>query len=429
MKTSSIHKSPVWLFAALIAVAVPSVHAAPNNDHYANAANLADGPVVGATNVAATLEANEPMPPGFTSETYQGTVWWKWTPIFNGWYEISTEGSSIDTILSIWTGVGNDFSTPKYLVHSNDEASAGRISRIQFFANDQTEYRIAVAGRGVSQRGVIALRSFVITDPFAKLMDMQFVHAAVDVTNAVANITATFIIEASREIQSGALTVFTPDGVVQASVPVSGADRINGFVARGEYRVVFTLPRYIEPGGYRWNLKLEHTSLDKVASHGAGALTPLAYGITQAVQVTNNGIVDAYGVWRSQGLAQGLDAGSLTLDRFAFGMIGAGASASQPMLMAGGNLVQPGLPSIGMVTDTGGDKRLRVQFVRRLNAAQEGLTYKVQFSDDLKSWEDATEPVQWLGSNSSYEAVQVSDTVTTAAPRRFARVLVNSVIP
>lgn len=403
--------------------------AAPDNDSYGSATELAAGPAVVATNVDATLETNEPLPPGFTSENYGGSVWWKWTPIFNGWYEINTAGSSIDTVLSIWTGVGDDLTTPKFLVHSNDEAAEGKVSRIQFYADNLTTYRIAVGGHGAGARGAVNLHAFFIPEPFAKVLAVTFVHSSVDVTSSEETVTATLTIEASREIESGKLTILTPDGTARITKALSHASRVSGNVAHGDYQLSFSLPRYLQPGSYRWNVSLANEPLGKVASHGTEALTPLAYGLLPAIAVANTGMVDGYGEWRSSGLARGLDVASLTLDRYAFGMTG-DTGVPQPMSATGGALVRTGGPSIGIVTDVGGAKRLQVKYVRRLNAAQQGLEYKVQFSDDLATWEDATEPEQWLGSDGTFEARQVSDNVTSSqSPRRFARVLVDSLVP
>ena len=74
------------------------------------------------------MESGEPIPAGYAASSYQGTVWWQWTPVFGGWHEINTEGSGINTVLSVWTD--NNGSGPLVLVHVNDEADLGSVSRI-----------------------------------------------------------------------------------------------------------------------------------------------------------------------------------------------------------------------------------------------------------------------------------------------------------
>ena len=122
--------------------------------------------------------------------------------MFSGWYEFSTEGSSISTVLSIWTSSGDALS----LVH----ASAGRI---QFQADSNTSYKIAVAGQGASALGALSLHAFYIPDPFAKVVAASFEQTAVDVTSGTSHSKATLTIEASRELSEGTFDIVAPSGL------------------------------------------------------------------------------------------------------------------------------------------------------------------------------------------------------------------------
>ena len=412
--TPRMNHFPRFLVPAFALLSAAALHAAPDNDRLADASELFVGPAVTASNAAATLDADEALPPGFTSSTYQGSLWWHWKPVFSGWYEITTAGSGIDTVLSVWTSSSGTLT----LVHVNAES-------IQFQAASDTEYKIAVAGHGTT--GSLSLRAFYIPDPFAKVVASSFEQTAVDVTNGTAGSKATLTIEASRELAEGTFSVIDPTGLEVASVPFSAANRVSGNVAHGEYEVSFSLPQYIVGGGYKWNVSVTNSALGKVASIGSGALSPLGAASDDTLAVVNNGVVDAYAQWVAANgggslasLVGGSESfgGELGLDTFAFGLNG-----DQSLVPTGG-------PDITTESAADGAKRLRVKFARRLHSAQNGLNYQVQFSDDLIDWEDASNPAQTLASDGTFESVEVEDTVSvTDAPRRFARVLVERSVP
>ena len=71
-----------------------------------------------------------------------------------------------------------------------------------------------------------------------------------------------------------------------------------------------------------------------------------------------------------------------------------------------------------------------MEYSRRRDSARKGVSYRVQFSDNLIDWQDATQPEQTMASNSGFDAVAVEDSVTVKdSPRRFARVLVERAVP
>lgn len=407
------------LVPALALASASVLHAVPANDNVASSTALTAGPAVTASNADATLEPGEALPPGFTAANYAGSVWWHWKPDFSGWYQITTEGSEVDTVLSVWTSTGDKLS----LVHSNGTA-------IQFKADNSTEYRISVAGRGTTGLGALSLRLFYTPDPFANVVASRFEQTAVDITNGDVNSRATLTIEASREIAEGTFTVIAPDGVPVANVPFSAANRVSGFVARGVYEVSFSLPQHIAAGSYAWSLSVASASnVGKLASQGRGALTPADTGSDSTLAVVNNGVVDGYALWVAgngggslASLIGGTESfgGNLSLDKYAFGLTPD----------AGGGSVRTGPPAISTQSAPGGAKHLRVEYTRRKDSAQQGLGYRVQFSDDLVQWVDAATDGQTLASDATFEAVAVEDTVSaTESPRRFARVLVERVVP
>ena len=421
------------LMVATLAGVAGGSFAAPANDNFASPATLLMGRAEAGSNVGATLEAGEPLPATFTPDNYQASVWWQWQPVISGWYELSTEGSSIDTVLSVWTSPVNDLSVAPTLVHVNDEAPEGRLSRIQFYADSRAFYKVGVAGHDADDQGSIRLKVLPIPDPFVRVVAVQFSQAELEVTNGAVNVLVTLTLEASREITSGRFTLRDPQGVEIARLPFSASNRINCFVAHGEYQVSVTVPRYVEDGSYQWSLEASNAAVHKNASLGGGALSPLTYGLVTAVKVRNEGVVDGYAQWVAKhtggtldGLLGGTESleGDLSLDRFAFGLPASGVGVG-PLELAGSSLMRPGKPVISTENGVGG-KRLRVKYSRRVNSAQQGVYYQVQFSGDLQTWEDAAQPEQSLATDGTYEAVAVDDAVTVSeASRRFARIVVS----
>ena len=80
-----------------------------------------------------------------------------------------------------------------------------------------------------------------------------------------------------------------------------------------------------------------------------------------------------------------------------------------------------GLPAVGTAAFAG-SPRLQVEYLRR--RATPGLTYTVQFSDDLVAWTNSTAAGTATTIDASWERVVVVDSIT-GTPRRFARVVAN----
>jgi hypothetical protein len=124
----------------------------PANDNFASAIALAgySGRVEGST-VGATAQSGEPL----HADGGNNSVWWTWTAPTLGTMEISTFGSSFDTVLAVYTGTAVG-SLAK--VAANDDSAAGgtSTSRVVFDAAKGTVYRIAVAGYG-GETGAVTL--------------------------------------------------------------------------------------------------------------------------------------------------------------------------------------------------------------------------------------------------------------------------------
>ena len=112
------------------------------NDDFTHATRVdpRDGTVLGG-NFGATREAGEPAHGGLQSGH---SVWWSWTPTTSGPVTVSTAGSELDTVLSVYTG--SDISALS-LVVENDDAGIGEFhAEVRFLALAGTTYRFAVDG-------------------------------------------------------------------------------------------------------------------------------------------------------------------------------------------------------------------------------------------------------------------------------------------
>jgi hypothetical protein len=140
----------VWLWVAVGLCAITGagaqpVAAAPSNDDFANAAVLVAGGSLGGSlmtdNTGATKEPGEPNHAG---DQGGASLWYAWTPSFSGTASIDTAGSSIDTLLGVYTGSSVSALTT---IGSNDDiSSVDTTSRVCFSAVAATTYLIAVDG-------------------------------------------------------------------------------------------------------------------------------------------------------------------------------------------------------------------------------------------------------------------------------------------
>lgn len=117
----------------------------PPNDFFANATPIT-GPLpitVTGANGGATSEAGEPKHDLYTPSH---SVWWSWVPAASGPVTIDTNGSTLSTILAVYTGTAI---TNLVRVDSDDFASTR--SKVAFIAAAGTTYYIAVDGYSSSE--------------------------------------------------------------------------------------------------------------------------------------------------------------------------------------------------------------------------------------------------------------------------------------
>jgi hypothetical protein len=113
----------------------------PANDDFANRISITNFPVdLHASNVDATREPDENQ--AHTDGLGTRSVWWQWQSPLTGNVTITTEGSSFDTRLAVYTG---DNLANLQLIAVNDNATNGVLtSEVSFQAKARTRYQIAV---------------------------------------------------------------------------------------------------------------------------------------------------------------------------------------------------------------------------------------------------------------------------------------------
>ncbi|MDB6112980.1 MAG: hypothetical protein JWR69_4730, partial [Pedosphaera sp.] len=147
-----------------VPISIGNPNAAPLNDNFAGSQALLGGfTSVPGTTLNATKEAGDPNHAGNAGGH---SVWYQWTALSTKAVTIDTLGSSINTLLAVYTGSSLGGLS---LVASNDDIGPGTLqSRLTFFATAGTVYRIAVDGaNGATGNIIVTLNQTIGNDSFA----------------------------------------------------------------------------------------------------------------------------------------------------------------------------------------------------------------------------------------------------------------------
>ncbi len=121
----------------------------PANNDFANAIVISNRiDTAFSSTGCATEELGEPDHPGPRSTN---SVWFRWTASYSGDVIMTTEGSTLDTVMEVYRGT--NLATLSS-VKSNDDDGSKQTSRVSFNAVSNTTYHIAVAGYTNAQGGV-----------------------------------------------------------------------------------------------------------------------------------------------------------------------------------------------------------------------------------------------------------------------------------
>lgn len=124
-----------------LALTFAAAGARPANDNFAARAAVTGSPVsVSAVTSGASKETGEPNHAGAAGGA---SVWWTWTAPADGTLTLSTEGSTFDTVLAVYTGA--NFAGLS-LAGADDDGGDNRTSRLSLAVRSGTSYHIAVDG-------------------------------------------------------------------------------------------------------------------------------------------------------------------------------------------------------------------------------------------------------------------------------------------
>ena len=124
----------------------------PANDSFSSAAAVTGTSFsVTGSNAGATIEVGEPRHAG---QTGGRSAWWTWIAPSSGTLTVTTQGSTFDTLLGVYTGSALQSLTR--IGSNDDEASSVRTSRVTITVVGGTAYRIAVDGY-LGEQGTIRL--------------------------------------------------------------------------------------------------------------------------------------------------------------------------------------------------------------------------------------------------------------------------------
>jgi len=175
----------VGCWVAIVALVSGSVGVAsqPSNDMFADRLVISGPSVtVSGNNTGGTKEPGEPDHAG---DPGGASVWWSWRAPAAGTIQVSTAGSTLDTLLAVYTGTSVSALT---LVASNDDAPdvSDNTSKLTFSATAGVIYQIAVDGYG-GDTGYITLSLQQFTPPpndmFANRITITGTNATINGTS------------------------------------------------------------------------------------------------------------------------------------------------------------------------------------------------------------------------------------------------------
>src|ERR1043166_4074781 len=197
MTLSALTQKTILTTLALASLTVLAWRACPAeaNDLFANRLLLSGTNLtVTGSNTNATKENGEPNHAGNSGGK---SVWWTWTAPTDGEVQITTDGSSFDTLLGVYTGSRVMSLT---LVASNDDHGPFVTSRVRFPVRSGTAYSIAVDGYNdgnTTDFGVINLTLAFTPGPITRRSNDNFANRTplIGLTVTVTNSN----VEATRE--------------------------------------------------------------------------------------------------------------------------------------------------------------------------------------------------------------------------------------
>ena len=124
----------------------------PANDAFTNAMVISNRvETVFSSTSCATRELNEPTHPGTRATN---SVWFRWRAPYSGNVVMTTEGSTLDTVIAVYTGTSLANLASVANARNDDANSDLETSHVSFTVVSNTVYHVAVAGYNTGQGGV-----------------------------------------------------------------------------------------------------------------------------------------------------------------------------------------------------------------------------------------------------------------------------------
>ena len=189
----------------------------PANDSFSSAAAVTGTSFsVAGSNAGATIEVGEPRHAG---QTGGRSAWWTWIAPSSGTLTVTTQGSTFDTLLGVYTG--SAFQSLTRIGSNDDESSSVRTSRVTITVVGGTAYRIAVDGY-LGEQGTIRLAGTFKAQ--AALTAPSGVRAVRDAQNRVTISWSTVSGASNYEVNlSSGTQVYVSGFVAGTSVRTSGS--------------------------------------------------------------------------------------------------------------------------------------------------------------------------------------------------------------
>jgi hypothetical protein len=133
----------------------------PQNDAFSGAFTLSLPSIVTGTTARATMEPGEPAPHSPTKDCgifgVSNSVWYRFTPQYEGNLKLNTEGSSFDTVLALYTG--SSLSSLQQVECSNDNSLPNWTDRLYAPVSAGQTYYVQLSGTGGARSGAYKLNA------------------------------------------------------------------------------------------------------------------------------------------------------------------------------------------------------------------------------------------------------------------------------
>ncbi|HEY5565099.1 MAG TPA: S8 family serine peptidase, partial [Rhodothermia bacterium] len=206
----------------LIGMALGPPGTPPENDDLAGATTVGLVPYSASGSTEnATTEPSEAF--GSCASDHGFSIWWTFTATTSDLVEVNTNGSAINTALSVWTGSGH----PLAQFDCDDDSGVGNASRVIFDATAGTQYFIRVIGVA-GQEGSVNINATppaMTNDDLARAIPVGPLPSSVTGTNVGATTEpAEQLAYCGYDIGNSVWWSFTPTGTGSASVNTEGSN-------------------------------------------------------------------------------------------------------------------------------------------------------------------------------------------------------------